>query len=98
MHTYDTSFQINRRRFQGCYAGRSYLHLWHVLEIQISMVCYLIKVIEVSQIIITTRKSGWIYKSCHNSMTKNKMPMQAQLNKMKRLLKFSELDRLCPID
>ena len=31
-------------------------------------------------------------------MTKNKMPMQAQLNKMKRLLKFSELDRLCPIE
>ena len=26
------------------------------------------------------------------------MPMQAQLNKMKRLLKFSELDRLCPIE
>ena len=31
-------------------------------------------------------------------MTKNKMPVQAQRNKMKLLLKFSELDRLFQIE
>ena len=28
-------------------------------------------------------KSGWIFKSCHNSILKNKMPVQAQLNNIK---------------
>ena len=31
-------------------------------------------------------------------MMKNKMPMQAQLNNMELCPKFSELDRLCPIE
>ena len=31
-------------------------------------------------------------------MTKNKTPMQAQLNNMELCPKFSELDRLCPIE
>ena len=46
----------------------------------------------------STDKSDWICKSCHNSMMKNKMLMQAQLINMKLCPKFSELDRLCPID
>ena len=45
----------------------------------------------------TTGKSDWICKSCHNSI-KNKIPMQAQLNNMELCPKFSELDRLCPIE
>ena len=43
----------------------------------------------------TTGKSDWICKSCHNSMSKNKMPMQAKLNKMELCPNFTELDRLC---
>ena len=31
-------------------------------------------------------------------MLKNKMPMQAQLNKMELCPKFTELDRFCPIE
>ena len=46
----------------------------------------------------TTGKQEWICKSCHNSMMKNKTPMQAQLNNMERCPKFSELDRLSPIE
>ena len=46
----------------------------------------------------TTGKSGWIYKSCHNSMLKNKMSMQAQIKNMELCPKFSELNRLCPIE
>ena len=34
----------------------------------------------------TTGKSDWICKSCYNSMMKNKMPMQAQLNNMELVL------------
>ena len=34
----------------------------------------------------TTRESGWICKSCHNSMSKNKMLMQAQVNNMELVL------------
>ena len=30
----------------------------------------------------TTGKSGWICKSFHNSMSKNKIPMQAHVNNM----------------
>ena len=46
----------------------------------------------------TTGKSDWICKSCHNAVMKNKMLMQAQLNNMELFPKFSELDRLCPIE
>ena len=46
----------------------------------------------------TSGKSDWICKSCHNSMMKNKMLMQVQLNNMELCPKFSELDRLCPIE
>ena len=46
----------------------------------------------------TTGKSDWICKSCHNSMSKNKMPMQAQINNMELYLKFSESNRLCPVE
>ena len=46
----------------------------------------------------TTGKSVWICKSCHNSMIKNKTSMQAQLNNMVLCPKFSELDRLCPVE
>ena len=46
----------------------------------------------------TTGKSDWICKSCHNSMSKNKMPMQAQVNNLELCPTFSELDRLCPIE
>ena len=46
----------------------------------------------------TTGKSDWIRKSCHNSMQKNKTPMQAQLNNMELCPKFSKLDRLCPTE
>ena len=45
----------------------------------------------------TTGKSDWICESCHNSMMKNKTPMQAQLNNMELCPKFRELVRLCPI-
>ena len=31
-------------------------------------------------------------------MSKNKMPLQAQLNKMELCPKLSELNRLCPLD
>ena len=46
----------------------------------------------------TAGKSDWICKSCHNSMMKNKTLMQAQLNNMELCPKFSELDRLCPVE
>ena len=46
----------------------------------------------------TTGKSDWIYKSCHNSMSKNRIPMQVQVNNLELCPKFSELDRLCPIE
>ena len=46
----------------------------------------------------TTRKSDWICKSCHNSMSKNEMPVQAQVNNLELCTTFSELDRLCPIE
>ena len=46
----------------------------------------------------TTGKSNWICNSCHNSMSKNKMPIQALLNNMEFCPKFSELDRPCPIE
>ena len=46
----------------------------------------------------TTGKSNWICNSCHNSMSKNKMPIQALLNSMEFCPKFSELDRPCPIE
>ena len=46
----------------------------------------------------TTGKSDWICKSYHSSIMKNKMPMQAQLNNMEPCTKFSESDRLCPIE
>ena len=45
-----------------------------------------------------TDKSDWTCKSCHNSMSKNKMPLQAQLNKMELCAKFTALDRLCTIE
>ena len=37
-------------------------------------------------------------KSCHNFLSKNKMPMQVQVNNMELCSKFSELDRLYPIE
>ena len=44
-----------------------------------------------------TGKSSWICKSCHNSLMKNKMLMQTQLNNMKLFPKFIDLNRLCRI-
>ena len=46
----------------------------------------------------TTGESDWMCKRCHNSIMKTKMLMQAQLNNMELCPKFSELDRLCPIE
>ena len=46
----------------------------------------------------TTCKSDWISKSCHNSVLKNKMPMQAQVNNIELCPTFSELEWLCPIE
>ena len=46
----------------------------------------------------TTGNSDWISKSCHNSMAKNKMPMQPQVNKLETCPTFSELDGLRPMD
>ena len=46
----------------------------------------------------TTGKSDWMCKSCHNSMSKNKMSMQIQVNNLKLCPKFSELDRICPVN
>ena len=46
----------------------------------------------------TTKKSEWICKSCHNSMLKNKIPMQAQVNNLVLCPTFDELDNLCPIE
>ena len=46
----------------------------------------------------TTGTSDWMRKICHNSMSKNKMSMQAQLNNLQFFPKFRELDRLCPIE
>ena len=46
----------------------------------------------------TSGKLDWICKSCHDSMSKNKMLMQAQLVKMEFCSKFTKLDRLCPIE
>ena len=45
----------------------------------------------------TTSKSDWVFKSCHNSLMKNKMLVQPQLNNMELCPKISELDRLCPL-
>ena len=36
-------------------------------------------------------KYEWICKSCHNSLTKNKMPMQAQANNLELCQKFMML-------
>ena len=47
---------------------------------------------------ITSGKSCWICKRCHNSMSKNKNPMQAQVYNMELCPKFSELNRLCQIE
>ena len=41
--------------------------------------------------------SGKSCKNCHK-MSKNKMPMQAQLHKLEFCPKFTELDRLSPIE
>ena len=46
----------------------------------------------------STGKSDWICRSCHKSMLKNKMPMQAQKNKMELCPKFNEFESLCPIE
>ena len=46
----------------------------------------------------TRGKSDWICKSCHNSMSKNEMSIQAQANNLELCPTFSELDRLCPIE
>ena len=46
----------------------------------------------------STGKSDYICKNCDNSMSKNKMPMQAQVNSLELCPTFSELDRLCPIE
>ena len=45
-----------------------------------------------------TGKPDWICKSCHSSMMKNKTPMKAQVNNMELCPKFSQLDRLCPVE
>ena len=45
-----------------------------------------------------TGKSDWICKSCYNSLSKNKMPMQVQINNLELCPKFNELDRLCSIE
>ena len=45
----------------------------------------------------STGKPDWIYRSYHKSMLKNKMPMQAQKNKMELCPKFNEFESLCPI-
>ena len=44
-----------------------------------------------------TGKSDWICKSCHNSMMRNKMLIQAQGKYMELCPRFSELDKLSPI-
>ena len=46
----------------------------------------------------TTGKSSLICKSYDSSMSKNKMPMQAQVNNMELCPIFSELNRLCPVE
>ena len=46
----------------------------------------------------TTCKSDWICKSCHNSMSKNETPMQAQVNNLALCPTLSELDRLCRVE
>ena len=46
----------------------------------------------------STIKSDWICKSCHSSMLKNKMPIEAQLTKMELYPKFTELDRPFPFE
>ena len=46
----------------------------------------------------TTGKAEWICRSCHTSLSKKKMPMQAQANNLKLCPKFEELDNLCPIE
>ena len=68
------------------------------MEIQISKESYYIKGTKDIYNECTTGKSDWICKSCHNSMSKNKMPMQAQVNNLELCPTFSELDRLCPIE
>ena len=45
----------------------------------------------------TIGKSDWICKS-HDSISKNKIPMQAQVTNLELCSIFSELDRLCPIE
>ena len=72
-----------------------------MLEIRISKECYKLKEPKYQADIYnrcTTGKSDWICKSCHNSMLKNKMPMQAQVNNLELCPIFSELDGLCPIE
>ena len=64
-----TSFQINWTRFQGCDSGRSYLH-----EPKYPADIYNK---------YPTGKSNWVCKSCHNSMSKNKM--QVQVNNLELL-------------
>ena len=43
-------------------------------------------------------KIDWICRSCHKSMQKNKMSMQAQKHKMELCPKLNEFQSLCPID
>ena len=45
----------------------------------------------------STGKSDWICRSCHKSMLKNKMPMEAQKNKTELCPKLDEFENLCPI-
>ena len=45
----------------------------------------------------STGKPDWICRSYRKSMLKNKMPMQAQKNKMELCPKFNEFESLCPI-
>ena len=43
-------------------------------------------------------KYEWICKSCHNYLTKRKMPPQAQANNLELCPKLKELQDLCPIE
>ena len=74
-------------------SGRSDLHLSYLLEIQI------LKEPKYQADIYNKWDSGesdWICKSCHNSVLKNKMAIQVQLNNMELCLKFSELGSIFP--
>ena len=46
----------------------------------------------------STGKSNWICNSCHKTLLKRKMPVQAQANDLKLCPKIKELDILCRLE